>query len=88
MPQTGQAEYQKQIEIRAVSAFPVASQRDVHIFPKPGRQRNVPPAPEFCNRSGKIGVIKVFHKPEPKHPSKADCHIGISGKVKINLQRI
>ena len=31
-------------------------------------------------------VIEVFGEAEPKHRSKADGHIGIAGKIKIDLQ--
>ncbi len=35
-----------------------------------------------------IGVIEVFHKGKAEHLAEADRHIGIAGKVKVNLQRI
>ena len=47
VPQRGKAPHHKQIEKGARLSLPVASQRNVYIFPEPSAERNMPSAPEF-----------------------------------------
>ena len=48
----------------------------------------MPSAPKVLNASCGIRKIEVFFELEPQHPAQTNCHIGISGKVKIDLQGI
>ena len=48
----------------------------------------MPASPEFLHGTGHIWIIKILLKPEAKHFSKSDCHIGVSGKIIINLKHI
>ena len=88
MPEAGQAPHNQKIENLTGQSLPVASQGDIHILPEPGGKGDVPPAPEFRNAGTDVGIVEVFQKLEAKHPPQASCHIGITGKVKVNLQRV
>ena len=68
--------------------MPIAAERDVHIIAEERAKRNVPSAPKLGCTFGNIGVIKVFKKAEAEEPAKADCHVRITRKIKINLKRI
>ena len=46
----------------------------------------MPPSPELRNAFGNIWIVEVFREPEAQHMAHADCHIGIAGKIKINLE--
>ena len=48
----------------------------------------MPASPEFAHRCCDIRMVKVLQKGKPKHFAKSDRHIGITGKIKIDLQRI
>ena len=46
----------------------------------------MPPAPEFRNRLGQVGIVEVLDKMETENPAQADGHVGISGKIKIDVE--
>ncbi len=48
----------------------------------------MPAAPKIADALGNIWKIKVFRQAKTDHHSQTNCHIGISGKVKENLQGI
>lgn len=48
----------------------------------------MPTTPKFRNALRNVRVIKVFKKPEAHHLAQTDGHIGVSGKVKIKLERV
>ena len=48
----------------------------------------MPPAPEFPDGPGGVGIIKVFRELKAQHPAQADGHIRIAGEIIINLQGI
>lgn len=48
----------------------------------------MPPAPEVRDPGSTVWMVKVLTQLETKEPAKAYCHIGIAGKIKIQLQRI
>ena len=88
MPQPGTEKYDQLIQICTRSSLSVPSQRDIQIFLKPGRQRDVPSAPEFLYTAGNIWVVKVFLEGKAKHMPQSDRHITVAGKIKINLEQI
>ena len=45
----------------------------------------MPSAPEFRCGAGNIGIVEVFEEVESENSAKAYGHIGITGKVVINL---
>ena len=68
--------------------FPVSSQWDVNVFPKPGAQGDMPSSPEFRDAPGNIRIIEVFQEMEAKHFSETDSHIGITGEIKVDLEGV
>ena len=48
----------------------------------------MPAAPEFTGRNGQIGIIEVFKKLKTEHLTESDRHVGVSGKIVIDLERI
>ena len=48
----------------------------------------MPSSPEFRDTGGNIRIIKVLDKIESQHFTEADCHIGITAKIIINLHGI
>ena len=86
MPQAGQPPHDDEIQNLSGQAAPVAAQRDIHILPEPGSQRNMPPPPVFGNAAAQIRVIEVFQELKAQHFSQPNGHIGIAGKVKVNLE--
>ena len=69
-------------------AYPVPTKGDVHIIPEPRAQGNMPTAPELSNTLRHIRVVEIFHKLESKHFPQTNRHIGITAKIKINLEGI
>ena len=88
MPDTAGQEYRKLIQDRAQAPFPVPPQRNIEILPQPGRQRDMPSVPEFRDRTGSIGVLKVLPEMKSEHSAHPDRHIGISAEIKIDLHQI
>ena len=87
MPGTGQHPDHQNVKHPASPADPVASHGNVHIVPEPAAKAHMPPAPEFRNTFGHVGIIKIFQEVETKHSAKTDGHIRIAGKIKIDIQR-
>ena len=48
----------------------------------------MPAPPEIGNTVGKKRIVEVFHKSEPQHPAKANSHVGVTGKVEIDLETV
>ena len=48
----------------------------------------MPAPPEIGNTVGQKRIVEVFHKSEPQHPAKADGHVGVTGKVEIDLETV
>ena len=48
----------------------------------------MPAPPEFADAGRKIGIIEVFGEGEAEHGPEADGHVGITGKVIVDLQPV
>ena len=48
----------------------------------------MPTAPEFCDTAGNIGIVEILQIPQAQHITHTDGHIGICGKVQIDLQAV
>ena len=46
----------------------------------------MPPAPEIRDAAGEIGVDEVLPEADADHGAQAPGHVGIAGKIKINLE--
>lgn len=65
-----------------------SAERNVKVVPEPSGERDVPPPSEFGDRAGDVRVVEVFQKVEPEHAAQANRHVGVTGEVEIDLQRV
>src|SRR6185437_7682595 len=70
------------------STATAAAQRDVEVVAQKARQRHVPASPELDDAGGFIGRIEVLRKPDPETPCRADCYVGVAGKIEVELHRV
>ena len=68
--------------------FAVSAERDVEIIAQPLRQRDVPPAPEFCDRRCEVRHVEVFGQVEADDPRHSDRDVGVSRKIAVDLERV
>lgn len=88
VPESAQEKDQKEVERSALFAAPVSAQRDIQVVSEPAGKGNVPPAPELAERAGDVGIIEVDAQLKAEKSPKADGHVRVAGKVKIDLQAI
>ena len=88
MPETCEKPYHQEVEHRPRGAFAVAAKRNVHVFPKPSAERDMPSAPEISDTPSHIGVLKVCWHIKTKHFAKSHCHQGISAEIEIKLHGV
>ena len=86
VPDARQAPDHRHVKDPAAPAHPVAAQRNVHIFPEEGAQRDVPAPPELADAAGNEGRVEILQEAEAQHAAQADGHVGIAGKIEIQLQ--
>ena len=48
----------------------------------------MPAAPELGNALADVGLVEVLVKPEPHHQAQTNGHIGVPGKVEIQLRGV
>ena len=85
MPQTRQRPDDKQVQIHV---FPVAAERYVDIIPEERAERNVPPSPEFGNGFCRIRQTEVLHERKAEDFPETDCHVGVAGKIEVDLEHV
>ena len=68
--------------------YAVSSEGDIQVVAKPAAERNMPAAPELRYACGDIRIVEIFTKTESENAPQSYRHIGISGKVKIDVQHI
>ena len=77
MPEAAQEENHKSIAYNFRFRASAAAQRDVHIIPEPGRQRDMPSTPEFRDVTTEVRHIEVLHRLETEKFPRTDGHIRI-----------
>ena len=88
MPQSREQEADPEVEIHAAFAFAVASQGDVEVVHDEAPQGDMPAPPELGDGTRGVRVVEVFGELESHDAAQADGHVGITGKVEINLEGI
>ena len=68
-------------------AFAVAAQRDVEVVAQPGRERDVPAAPELRRILSFERRGEVLFETIAEHQRDADCHIGVAREIAVELNR-
>ena len=86
VPQPRKHPHGEDVQNPPPAADPAAAHGDIHIVPKPAAKADVPPPPELRDASREVGIVKILDKMEPQHPPKADGHVGIAGKIEVNVQ--
>ena len=46
----------------------------------------MPPPPEFRHAFGYVRIVEILKKMEAEHTTKTDGHIGVAGKIEIDLE--
>lgn len=88
MPEAAQKPDDQQVQDRAGASFAVSSERDIHIFPKPGAECDMPSAPEVRDASCHIRMAEVCRHMEAEHLTQTDSHQGVPAEVKIKLHGV
>lgn len=83
VPETADEKSQEQIQAVPPSGSPAAAQRDVDIVPEPGRQRDMPAAPEFPDGKSKVRAFEIRHQFDAEQSGTADGDIRVAGKVAV-----
>ena len=84
MPQSRQRPDDEQVQIYMPA---VAAQRNVDVIAKEGAERDMPSAPELRDRARDIRQSEVLRVFEPENAAKADRHVGVAGKIEVDLKR-
>ena len=88
MPQAGKEENYRLVYPCAKLALAVAPKRDVNVFLKPRGKGNMPSAPEILHGVRGVRMAEVFPEIKAEYPAQSYCHIAVSGKIKIYLQKV
>ena len=87
MPEAGGRPHDQYVDEPARPALSIAAQRDIEIIAEPRAQRDMPAPPEIGDAARHIGIVEIAHEFKPEHAPQPHGHIGIAGKVKIDLER-
>jgi hypothetical protein len=86
VPQSTEDHCGHEVELRAGRATTVAAHRYVQIVAEPGRQADVPEAPEFSDTGREIRSFEVPHQANSEHSSSAARHVGVAGEIEVDLK--
>ena len=86
VPQACQHPDHQNVEHPASPADPVSAHGNVDVIPEPGAKAHVPAAPEFGNTLRQVRIVEVFDEMKAENPPQTDGHIGIAGKVEVDVQ--
>src|ERR1700677_2845997 len=86
MPQAADGKRNQHIEVVSRQSHTVTAQWDVDIIAEPGGERDVPPVPEFSDRSAEVRLPEVNPQVIAHHPRQSKRHVGVAGEIAINLK--
>ena len=87
VPQAREHPHEEDVSEPLGLAHPAAAQGDIQVIPEPAAQGHVPTPPELLNGAGEEGIVEILREFEAEDPAQADGHIGITGKVKVNIEK-
>src|SRR5687767_9134678 len=64
-----------------------SAQRRKYIQPKPIREGDMPALPEVTRTLGEVRIVEVARQPDPEEIPDPQRHVGITGKIKMQLER-
>src|SRR5690606_9026821 len=88
MPESSKDHGEHEVDISSCFASSVASEGNIQIFHKEGRQRNVPSLPKLLEGSRNVGEVEVVFEIVAKQFGQTDSNEGVSRKVGENLERV
>ena len=88
VPETAEEHGEEEVCVGASVAEAIAAEGDVEVLAKPGREGDVPAAPEVGEGACEVGGIEVFGEEESEHEAEADGHVGVSAEVEVDLHRV
>ena len=87
VPESGQKPDYHQIAIGLEGSLAASAEREIDIFAEPARKRDVPAPPKIRDTVGNVGIVEIFKEMKAEYPAHADRHIGVTGKIKVYLER-
>src|SRR4029077_16558733 len=88
VPQPAQQKHDDEIAVGPRGAMPVSTERDVQIVAEPGRQADMPAAPELGDRSGGVRHAKIARERKAEDHCQSYGHGRIAGKIEVELQGV
>ncbi len=85
VPESADKEYDHDVDVFPECSLSVTAQGNIEVIAEPGRQRNVPPMPEFTDAPGKIGLSEIVHETKSHDLSAPLCNQGVGRKVTVDL---
>jgi len=88
VPQAADQHGQQQVAVLRELAHAASTHRNVQKITQPEAQGDVPAPPEIDNARGFIGRIEVVRQLHAEEEGHADSHVGIAGKIEIQLEGV
>ena len=88
MPEASKQPYDRDVAQLLGKTAAAAAERDVDIITEPAAHRDMPALPEICDAVRDKRIVEVFREVEAQHAAEADRHIGITGKVEVDLESV
>ena len=88
VPQSRKEPHDEQVYDHSGFSLAVTSQRNIYVFSEPYAEGYMPTSPEVGHTVGNVGIVEILAEGETKHFSQTYCHIGITGKIKVDMEGI
>jgi hypothetical protein len=88
VPQTTQKHGYHEVAVTAKGSLSASSEGNVQVVFEKRGERDVPTPPEFDDGGGFVGGIEVQGQIYVEELPQAQSHVGISGKIKVDLKGV
>ena len=88
MPKPTEHHRHHNVAVDKPSVSAISAEWNVEIIAKPTGEADMPSMPEIGDVASSIGKSKIERQFIPKEAGARDCHIGVAGKIAIDLHRI
>src|SRR5262249_5306237 len=86
VPKATKRHSDKDVSCRGHRSGTISSQRNEEVITQPGRQRNMPAAPQFRYVARQKRKIKVKGYLKSEYTSRATSDVRVSGEIEIDLK--
>ena len=86
MPEAADDHREHQVAVGAALAAAVAAEGDVEVIAEPGREADVPAAPEILRAGREVGQVEIQHQLEAQALGDAPGDVGVAGEVAVDLE--